>query len=178
MKRLLLLIAASVAVFATGCVNYGSPETASNGVIHIGQAVRSGDYANVYQQLCATPRAAVTEAEFIDSSGEALSELFTTRSWNVQDSYEDPPDLETLGPEVLEASRVIRLQRPNGDGATDYEFEFWQLTLEREDGNWRLCEFDRLAVVPPERDQDVCDRDQRAVGCASYEYEGTTIPAG
>jgi len=179
-RRLYLCVATLLVPLAVGagCVRYESPETASNQLIHTGQKVRSGDYGEVYRQLCAVRRAEVSEAEFVNTAGDDASGLFATRSWNGQDSYEDPRDIETLNPDVVEASRVIRIQRPTGPAPMDFDYEFWQVVLEREDGLWKLCRYQRLEVVAPESDQTRCDRDPRRSGCASYEFDGTTIPMG
>lgn len=160
-----LAAVAVAAVALCGCYG-GSPESASNAVIDAGvDGLDRNDLAHAYERLCATQQAAVSLDEFERTSGAAVSPIFTRRGWDGRDDREDPPDVRTLDAEVMNATRVYRVQRKTGPSGLDFMYEDWRIDLVREDGKWRLCAFELLDTYPLVQDYESRCPNANIKGC-------------
>jgi hypothetical protein len=165
---LIAVVSLSVGLGLSGCSSNpsGSPESASNAVIDVAhRGLSANDLPHAYSRLCAAQRAAVSESEFVRTSGEAVSPIFTRRSWGGQSDKEQPPDVKTLDSSVTEATRVYQVQKPTGPTGLDFVFEEWKITLVREDGKWRLCGFELLESYPLVQDYQTRCANTTIKGC-------------
>lgn len=146
-----ILVGALVALAfaAAACGASGSPESASNAVIHAATpGLDSNELPHAYERLCAAQQAKASQDEFVRTKGEAVSPIFTRRGWNLRDDREDPPDVNTLDSSVRQATRVLRVQKKTGPTGLDFVYEEWKISLVREDGNWKLCGFEMVDTYP------------------------------
>ena len=180
MRRSIISIAA-VLLIATGCGSDDStgsgspghprcrtedPPTAENRVIWFLGDVQQGRDSTIeggvddpfgcaYAQLCQARRDQMTEAEFRETGGEALSTLLTADSHAGPSAYVDRglsaehPGRASLDPRLaatwvqVEAVRYERIDDRTIVSGSGIE-ERWRVDLVREDGRWRVCELSRL----------------------------------
>jgi len=126
-----------------GSVHEGRNSTTSNPV--------DDPFACAYRQLCLALRAEVSEAEFRDSRGEALSPLLSSDSYSGARAGADYPevgldqqhgDMDTLDPDVSSTWSDANFTWSVDTGTTELpRVERWRIDLEREEGAWRVCGF-------------------------------------
>ncbi len=110
-----------------------------------------------YAQLCSAVRREVSEEQFRQTRAEAVSSVLSADSWAgartgpyeyATGVDEERPDMETLDPDVVSTWKDGEFTwYEHIDDRTivsdSGQMERWRIDLVREDGEWRVCGFEK-----------------------------------
>lgn len=130
-----LLVAGVVGLFAIALGACSQPETAGNAVWEFVTAAQTSDHERAVSLLCAELRVGLSAEEFDRSENEIAPPLRLTRL--VGSDSDAQEDLETTKSDIASASVAVEGTGPTGP-------EHWRIHLTKEDGEWKVCEFERL----------------------------------
>lgn len=138
-----LIFLGSIVLWVVAC---SAPRTPGDSAIDFNIAVQGGQLDRAYDLLCPESQTRLSRAPLELKSLEDLSPILLLPSWSLTDLKSETTDSSVSAWIQVDA---FPRRDPNSVQSAPLASQRWRIDLDRVDGEWKVCGFERLPDTPP-----------------------------